>query len=544
MRDHLPIDASALLRLASLSRCSLSNKGMNMARLLHLASIRTMLVLIGLSTGCTRRVEVSPGGGIQIRALATPGAIASIHVAVTGSGLSGSIDADLVQQPDQSWTGSVNDVPPGTDLTVTAEAFDAQARNIFEGVANNVQVVAGAMTDVTLTLRPVGSATETGVNTAPHFVTLQYPQSALSNAPVSFSATADDPDAATRLTYTWSVIQGGGSFAPEVISDQDPSEAVSTVYTPVVGFVGFVVVQVSAGDGTATTSTSFPLAIGGGLNTHVVFATPPDTTITGVQRQSLMPGGSTQVDYALTNPNQPWTPASMHVQTSWSDSCGGTFDQAPEDLDINKGDTVTRSVTYTASPVMPVTATGCQLTLTVSDPNNVQASIVVNVWVDPPMVIFMSSASVAGNAFQGKYQLADAFCQSLADAPTALTPPGTYRALISFDTISAKDRLVDTPFIRVDGTPIARNKAELYGINQLNAIRVNEKNEFTGVSAVYTGTNGDGSKGTNCLNWTSNDGADTSTAGINATDTHPNWTNSGTFTCSAQLPIYCVQQPS
>jgi hypothetical protein len=159
------------------------------------------------------------------------------------------------------------------------------------------------------------------------------------------------------------------------------------------------------------------------------------------------------------------------------------------------------------------------------------------------MVMFQSSASVPGNAFGGRWADADAFCQNLADAPTAAVPPGVYHALLSFDEISAKDRLIDAPYIRIDGTPIARNKAELYSINLLNAIRVNENNAFNGVSAVFTGTNGDGSKGTNCLNWSSNSGGDTSTAGINATSANPNWTNSGTFTCSAQLPIYCVQQP-
>jgi hypothetical protein len=167
----------------------------------------------------------------------------------------------------------------------------------------------------------------------------------------------------------------------------------------------------------------------------------------------------------------------------------------------------------------------------------------INVWIDPPMVMFVSSIPVAGNTFQGQWELADAFCQNLADAQTAAVPNGVYHALVSFDEISAKDRLIDAPFIRIDGTPIARNKAELFSIDLLNSIRNNENNAFTGVAAIYTGTNGDGSKGTNCLDWTSTDGDNTATAGINAAITNPNWTNSGTFTCSASLSIYCVQQP-
>ena len=160
------------------------------------------------------------------------------------------------------------------------------------------------------------------------------------------------------------------------------------------------------------------------------------------------------------------------------------------------------------------------------------------------MVMFQSSVAVTGDTFNGQWRTADAFCQSLADAPTSVVPSGTYHALVSFDEINARDRLVDAPYIRVDGTPIARNKAELYSLDLLNSIRNDEHNAFSGVSAVYTGTNGDGTKGTNCSNWTTSSGGVDATAGINATSANPNWTNSGTFTCTASLPIYCVQQPS
>ncbi|HEY0191518.1 MAG TPA: hypothetical protein VGC42_10395, partial [Kofleriaceae bacterium] len=255
------------------------------------------------------------------------------------------------------------------------------------------------------------------------------------------------------------------------------------------------------------------------------------------------PGGTSQISYTLTNPVQPWTPATMHVHVSWSDTCGGTFDAPPEDLDINQGDSANRTVTYTAPASQPLSVTSCQLVLTMLDAGSVQSTTTVNTWIDPPMVMFVSSQPVAGNTFAGQWQIADDFCQNLADAPSAVVPTGTYHALVAFDEINTRDRLIDAPYIRVDGMPIARNKAELYSIDLLNAVRTDENNAFNGVSAVFTGTNGDGTKGSNCLNWTSTNSGDTSTAGINATASNPNWTNSGTFTCSAQLPVYCVQQP-
>jgi hypothetical protein len=480
---------------------------------------------------------------IQIQVPASPGDVTAIHVAVTSPDFIGSIDTDLVKQLDQSWLGTVLDVPPGAGRTVTAEAFDIDHNNTFEGIATNVTVLGGKLTNVALTLRPTGDGPFPGINTPPHYISLTHPDSILSSETATLFAAAADPDANTLLTYTWSVLQGGGTVSNDVIPNQIPGDAVSTVYTPVPGFTGFAVIQVAVTDGLATTTTTLPIAVGAGLVPGISFDVLPDLTITGVERQSMMPGGTSQIQFTLTNPTQPWTPATMLVHTSWSDSCGGTFDAAPEDLSIDRGDTASRTLTYTAPSGQPDGVTRCRITLTVVDAASVQMTWTVDVWIDPPMVMFLSSVPVAGNAFGGQWEAADAFCQGLADAQTAAVPPGIYHALISFDEISAKDRLVDAPYIRIDGTPIARNKAELYSIDLLDSVLVNENNAFTGVSAVYTGTNGDGSKGTNCLDWTSTDGGDTATAGINAASTNPNWTNSGTFTCSSSLPIYCVQQP-
>jgi hypothetical protein len=502
-------------------------------------------ILIATATACGDNQPPTTStttGQIQILVPASPGDVTAIHVAVSSPDFTGTIDTDLVKQVDGSWLGTVLDVPPGAGRTVTAEAFDVGHVNTFEGIANNVTVFAGKLTNVSITLKPLGGDTFPGINTPPHFLSLSHPDSILSSETATLFATAADPDANTLLTYTWSVLQGGGSVSDDVISNQTPGDAVSTVYTPVPGFTGFALIQVSVTDGIATTVTTFPIAIGAGLVPNIAFDVLPDLTVTSVERQSLMPSGTSQILFTLTNPTQPWTPTTMHVHTSWSDSCGGTFDEAPEDLDINRGDTASRSITYTAPSAHPDGVTRCNLSLTLLDIASVQMTFTVKIWIDPPMVMFVSSVPVAGNGFGGMWEAADAFCQSLADSLTSAAPPGTYHALVSFDEINAKDRLIDAPYIRVDGTPIARNKAELYSIDLLNSIRTDEHNSFNGVAAIYTGTNGDGSKGTNCLNWTSSDGDETATAGINATLASPNWTNSGTFTCSASLPIYCVQQ--
>jgi len=256
------------------------------------------------------------------------------------------------------------------------------------------------------------------------------------------------------------------------------------------------------------------------------------------------PSGNSQIQFTLTNPNQPWTPASMDVNTSWSDSCGGSFDAAPENLSVNKNTTTSRTVTYTAPAGALLAVQSCTLTLTILDTSGLQMTFTTNVWLDPPMVMFVSSALVTGGTFAGQWQNADDFCQNLADSMTAVVPTGTYQALLSFDEINAIDRLIDAPYIRVDGTQIARNKAELYSINLLNSVRTDEHNAFNGTSLVYTGTTGAGVKGDNCLNWTDSTVGQDSTVGGSTTATNPGWTAATTQTCDTQLPIYCVQQPS
>ena len=176
------------------------------------------------------------------------------------------------------------DVPPGTGRTVTAEAFDVNLVNTFEGTATGVTVLAGTLTDVSITLRPLSAGTS-DVNTPPHFTSVTFPASILANATANLSATAGDPDPGTALSYTWTVNQGGGTFAPASHSNRTPGTAATTVYTPLSGFTGYAVVAVAATDGTATTTTTFPIAVGSGVNASISFDTSPDLTVSGVDRQ-------------------------------------------------------------------------------------------------------------------------------------------------------------------------------------------------------------------------------------------------------------------
>ena len=226
------------------------------------------VVLIGSMTGCAdNTVEQLPDttlGQLVIltAAPASPGDVVAIHVAVTSPDFVGSVDTDLVQQMDSSWRGTVLDVPPGANRTVTADGFDTGMINTFEGITTNVTVHAGKLTNLDVTLKPVADGPFEAINTPPHFTALAHPDSIASTDTDTLFATAADPDLNTQLTYTWTVLQGGGTFSDNVISNQTPGNAVGTIYTPASGFDGFVVIQVAVSDGQATTTTTFPIAVG------------------------------------------------------------------------------------------------------------------------------------------------------------------------------------------------------------------------------------------------------------------------------------------
>lgn len=122
-------------------------------------------------------------------------------------------------------------------------------------------VYAGSLVAVPIALEPVTGMAVLGANTPPHFLNLIAPTQTLSTEPITLFAIAGDPDPGAKLTYVFSVLAGGGSFSSTTTTNQTPGNAVSTVYTPMVGFSGFAVIQVAVTDGLATTATTVPIAI-------------------------------------------------------------------------------------------------------------------------------------------------------------------------------------------------------------------------------------------------------------------------------------------
>lgn len=514
----------------------------------YLRQVIVGTVLMAAAAGCGDNGPLlDEPGQIDMRITTLPSDVAAIRVTVTAIDFTADVHQDL-QESGGSWSGIVPNVPPGLDRTVTAFAYDDAENLIYEGATRNVTVLSGKLISVDIHLLPYpNDPGGTGIDTPPHFVDLEHADAIDNNATTAFTAVALDPDNNTLLTYTWSATPGGtfsdndvdGDGIGNIVSNQVSGNPVVVEYTPPTDFTGIAIIQVSVSDGQATATTTFPIAVGSGVVPSIQFDVLPDLAITSVDRQVLMPNGSTAINYTLTNPGNAWSVDPIHVHTSWTDTCGGQFTSTDsDDVDIATNVPANRSVTYTASADVPLGVTSCGLRLSVVDDFGASMWSGVIVWIEEPLTVFVSSGEIDGAVFAGQSDAADGFCQYYAS--TAGVPQGIYKALLSFDEISAKDRIVDGPYVLPGGTPVARSKAELFSGNLLNSIQIDENGQPV-EGNVFTGTDPDGSASARCANWTSNNPLDSATGGVTlATD--GDWTAFGQFACDQPAHVYCFQQ--
>lgn len=137
----------------------------------------------------------------------------------------------------------------------------------------------------------------------------------------------------------------------------------------------------------------------------------------------------------------------------------------------------------------------------------------------PGMTFFITSAGPGKGADLGGLTGADRHCQSLAAAAGA--GKRTWRAYLSTTAsggspaVNARDRVGKGPWHNAEGRLIARNVAELHGINNINRMtaltekreRVNGRAETPNMHDILTGSQPDGTafaggKDTTCGNWT------------------------------------------
>jgi hypothetical protein len=157
-----------------------------------------------------------------------------------------------------------------------------------------------------------------------------------------------------------------------------------------------------------------------------------------------------------------------------------------------------------------------------------------------PQRVFITSGTYTGNL--GGLSGADSSCQALADAAGLV---GTFKAWLSDGTTSAASRLTHSTldYVLVDGTVVANGWNDLTDGTLDAVINLTQTGAPNASKFVWTNTTQSGTidGAAHCLNWTSNQGAETGNRGTSGFTTFE-WTNNlGNF-CTATNYLYCFEQ--
>ncbi|MFH1224959.1 MAG: DUF1554 domain-containing protein [Candidatus Diapherotrites archaeon] len=153
--------------------------------------------------------------------------------------------------------------------------------------------------------------------------------------------------------------------------------------------------------------------------------------------------------------------------------------------------------------------------------------------------MFVTSQEWNGNL--GGISGADAKCQAAASAAKL---QGKWRALVSDKDHSAKSWLPDSAYTKLDGTMVAKNRADLLDGTILSPINIDEFGKAASGFRVWTGTSitgtpYDGPLSGYCDNWVSWNVNKVGGVG-NKNSTDSGWINYGAELCERTGNLYCM----
>ena len=128
---------------------------------IFLASTQMMLVMLGCESGDGETEPGQQADAVGAAAIAVDSSalsaadIARVVVTVSGDGISPDIVALLTESPEDQWSGTIADIPAGTDRTFVAEAFDSSDTLIYSGTVSGVTILDGGVTAVTILIQQV-----------------------------------------------------------------------------------------------------------------------------------------------------------------------------------------------------------------------------------------------------------------------------------------------------------------------------------------------------------------------------------------------------
>jgi hypothetical protein len=168
--------------------------------------------LLLVSFACSKPAE-APAGSARLSVSLQPSLsspeVSRVTVILTAADFAArSVD---LAQVDGHWAGSFGDVPPGSERTFSAVAFDAQGVQRFTGQVSGVSIVAQEIAAVALVLQEVGEAPSLDNSVPGVQAMLSSVDRIKPGGTLTLEVRAYDPDPADSLSYAWTA--SAGSFA-------------------------------------------------------------------------------------------------------------------------------------------------------------------------------------------------------------------------------------------------------------------------------------------------------------------------------------------
>ncbi len=311
----------------------------------QVSTIGLWLIISAFVFSCQTDEDNSHGSvviGVQGAALSLDD-IVRLTVTVSGPSINPNIVSELIEDPANSWSGTIDNIPAGDNRTFLAEAFDASDTLVYSGSAENVTIADGVTTQVNIYLQQVDPP-EPFANAVPKFDSLVLSDSQVAPTnEVAIAATASDPDG-EPLVYAWTATCG--TFSDAAASNTTWTAPETT---------GACTLTISATDPhTASATLSFDIDVqtqygNGSANVLVNVNTWPEVQNLVPNPTRIEVGQSTTLDLSATDPD------GDTLSFAWTASCTGTFDNAGvEDPTFtltadNGGAPCTLSVTVTDS---------------------------------------------------------------------------------------------------------------------------------------------------------------------------------------------------